>query len=211
MKPRFKVGDKVRILDGSKIENYAGGWYSTMKKYIDKVFTVDSVHPWWGIDKTHAYVLEGCDFVWDERGLELVDDKYIKITTHGKKVVVKVIEGDKVVKTGVAKCSPEDEFDFETGAKIAFERLFDDEIKVDDMVKVTDTTKCYACNVRWVAEHVEDKILIARYAYGKPLKPCDDNGSFRVLLIADNKAYISSTDDFDKACYLVDLDALEKL
>lgn len=302
MKLRFEVGDKVRILDGSKIENYAGGWYSYMKKYIGKVFTVDSTHPWWGIDKTHAYSLKGCDFVWDERGLERVDDKHIEIIAQGKKVFAKIIEGNKAVKTGVAKCSPEDEFDFETGAKIAFERLFhkkfdweafklgkiaialntrkkyddfmklcklhgiewrsgneadkndcftmyeedtavccfggeyvleyapvnfykgkgitiinfnscnfDDETKVDDVVKVIDGTKCYACSPQWVAEHVEDKILIARYAYGKPLKSCDDNRSFRVLLIADNKAYISSTNDFDNACYLVDLDALEKL
>lgn len=302
MKLRFKVGDKVRILDGSKIENYAGGWYGIMKKYIGKVFIVDDVHPWWGIDKTYAYALKGSDFVWDERGLELVGGKHIEIAADGKKVFAKIIEGNKVVKTGVAKCSPEDEFDFETGAKIAFERLFpkkfdwemfklgkfaialdtrkkyddfmklcklhgikwrsgheadkndyftkheeatavccwggervleysgvdfykengitiinfnscnfDDKIKVDDVVKVTDTTKCYVCSPQWVAEHVEDKIFIARYAYGKPLKPCDDNRSFRVLLIADNKAYISSTNDFDKACYLVDLDALEKL
>lgn len=302
MKPRFKVGDKVRILDGSKIENYAGGWFCTMKKYIDQVFTVDSVHPWWGKSKAPAYALKGSDLIWDERGLERVDDKHIEITAHGKKVFAKIIEGDKVVKTGVAKCSPEDEFDFETGAKIAFERLFpkrfdweafklgkfavalntqkkyddfmklcklhgikwrsgceadkndcfaiyeedtavccyggdcvleyarvnyykgndiaiinfnscmfDDEIKVDDVVKVTDTAKCYACSPQWVVEHVEDKILTARYAYGKPLKSCDDNRPFRVLLIADNKAYLSSTNHFDRACYLVDLDALEKL
>lgn len=302
MKPRFKVGDKVRILDGSKIEDYVGGWYGTMKKYIDKVFTVDSVHPWWGINRTPAYALEGSDFIWDERGLERVDDKHIEITAHGKNVFAKIIEGNKVVRTGVARCSPEDEFNFETGAKIAFERLFpkkfdweafklgefavalntrrkyddfmklcklhgikwrsgceadkndcftkheedtavccfdgdrvleysnvdyykgngitiinfnscmfDDEIKVDDMVKVTDTTKCYACSVQWVVEHIENKILIARYAYGKPLKSCDDNRSFKVHLIADNKAYIFNADGFDKACYLVDIDALEKL
>lgn len=297
MKLRFEVGDKVRILDGSKIEHYTCGWYSHMKKYIGKVFTVDSVHPSCGKSKTPAYTLEGCDFTWDERGLEPVNEQHITIDVYGNKVVAKL--GDKV---GVAKCSPEDEFDFETGAKIAFERLFpktfdweafklgkfaialntrkkyddfmklcklhgikwrsgceadkndcftmyeedtavccfggeyvleysevdfykgkgitiinfnscnfDDEIKVDDVVKVIDGTKCYACSPQWVAEHVEDLILIARYAYGKPLKSCDDNRSFRVLLIADNKAYISSTNDFDNACYLVDLDALEKL
>ena len=27
---KFKVGDKVRILDGSNIENYAGGWTKKM-------------------------------------------------------------------------------------------------------------------------------------------------------------------------------------
>lgn len=36
----------------------------------------------------------------------------------------KVIALDKTTgKTGIAKCSPDDEFNFETGAKLAFERL----------------------------------------------------------------------------------------
>lgn len=36
MKHKFKIGDKVRILDGSNIKNYTGGWYNYMNKY-DKV------------------------------------------------------------------------------------------------------------------------------------------------------------------------------
>lgn len=44
----------------------------------------------------------------------------ITITRHGDKVVAKF--GEKV---GVAKCSPEDEFNFEVGAKLALERLFE--------------------------------------------------------------------------------------
>ena len=33
-KPKFKIWDKVKILDGSKIKNYAGSWVSDMNKYI---------------------------------------------------------------------------------------------------------------------------------------------------------------------------------
>lgn len=44
----------------------------------------------------------------------------ITITRHGDKVVAKF--GEKV---GVAKCNPEDEFNFEVGAKLALERLFE--------------------------------------------------------------------------------------
>lgn len=44
----------------------------------------------------------------------------ITITRHGHKVVAKY--GEKV---GVAKCNPEDEFNFEVGAKLALERLFE--------------------------------------------------------------------------------------
>lgn len=48
------------------------------------------------------------------------EEEQITITRHGDKVVAKF--GEKV---GVAKCSPEDEFNFEAGAKLALERLFE--------------------------------------------------------------------------------------
>ena len=51
----------------------------------------------------------------------------ISITRYDNKVVAKY--GNKV---GVAKCNPEDEFNFEIGAKLAFDRLFyrEDYVKV---------------------------------------------------------------------------------
>ena len=33
-KPKFKVGDKVKILDGSKIKDYTNGWVDYMSKYV---------------------------------------------------------------------------------------------------------------------------------------------------------------------------------
>lgn len=49
---------------------------------------------------------------------DLVQSDEITITRYGNKVVAKY--GKKV---SIAKCSPKDEFNFETGAKLAFERL----------------------------------------------------------------------------------------
>ena len=49
---------------------------------------------------------------------DLVENGEITITRHGDKVVAKY--GKKV---GVAKCSPDDTFDFAVGAKLAFSRL----------------------------------------------------------------------------------------
>ena len=172
---KFKVGDKVCILDGSKIEDYAGNWIDEMKCFIGMIDTIDSVliregKPVYGL-KHHLYV-------WDERGLELVRENKFKVgdivigndknpysvTAKGIKCeVVKVCDkhyirvrvldhledflvcsvyfdlmqsdeititryGNKVVakygkKVSIAKCSPEDEFDFATGARLAFERL----------------------------------------------------------------------------------------
>ena len=38
---KFKVGDKVRILDGSKILNYTGDWLPRMANHIGKIATID--------------------------------------------------------------------------------------------------------------------------------------------------------------------------
>ena len=40
-KAKFNVGDKVRILDGSKIKNYTGGW--CMYDRIGMIATIDDV------------------------------------------------------------------------------------------------------------------------------------------------------------------------
>jgi hypothetical protein len=48
----------------------------------------------------------------------------IVITTDGKATTATLYNGDKKVKSATSKCSPDDEFDFAIGAKIAMERLY---------------------------------------------------------------------------------------
>ncbi|MGN1341181.1 MAG: hypothetical protein ACI4WS_12885 [Oscillospiraceae bacterium] len=105
---KFKVGDIV-VGNGNN-------WYGITAKGIRcKVVEV--------CDPYHIRVeFHGSRFTVDPHCFDLVhsnlDDEEITITRHGNKVVAK--RGKKV---GVAKCSPEDTFDFVTGAKLAFERL----------------------------------------------------------------------------------------
>lgn len=128
---KFNAGDKVKILDGSKITNYIGGWVdSVMKMYVGKTANVRSAHyePWRG----WYYFLElpgfcyGCK--WDERGLEKAcrtkdgADQKIVIYRAAQSVIAKDYSTGK---TAEAMCSPTDEFDFHTGAKLAFTRLVD--------------------------------------------------------------------------------------
>lgn len=54
---------------------------------------------------------------------ERVGDEKIVITTDGAETLARLFDGNKVVKTATAKCSPADTFDFATGAEIAFNRL----------------------------------------------------------------------------------------
>lgn len=233
----------------------------------------------------------------------MVHDWNITIDVYGNKTVAKC--GDKV---GVAKCSPEDKFDFVTGAKIALERLFpqkfdwekfksgdiavalnrqkkynefikicksknirwkngekadefnafhfyktdtavccyggdgkleyatadvykkhgievvefdscmfednDDTIKVGDKVKIINTGKLYVGDDDWVVNHIEEKGLIARYAYGDnlgyPVIKESVGRKFEVIAIDENKAYIQNV-GFPYSCYLIHLDGLEKL
>lgn len=121
---KFKVGDKVRILDGSKIENYTGLWNEAMKEYIGEVHTIESVDRDWTNGRV-SYGFNDLLFVWDERGLELVCEQKIVITVCGKNTFATLYDGKKVVSKAFARCAPDDKFDFYVGACLAFGRLIE--------------------------------------------------------------------------------------
>lgn len=117
---KFKVGDTVKILDGSNINCYIGGWASGMRGYVGETRTI--VH----VDPDGTCNLEGTPYVWDPRGLKLVKEKSRKPIVIYRKGQ-EVIAVDKATgKRGIARCCPEDTFDFQTGAKIAFVRLMEE-------------------------------------------------------------------------------------
>jgi hypothetical protein len=49
----------------------------------------------------------------------------ILITTDGNVTLARMFEGNKVIKSAEAKCSPHDTFDFAVGANLAYDRLMD--------------------------------------------------------------------------------------
>lgn len=53
------------------------------------------------------------------------DEEKIVITRKGNKTIAKYYLNGEAIEAGVAKCSPEDEFDFKTGAKLAVFRMFE--------------------------------------------------------------------------------------
>lgn len=69
-------------------------------------------HGWWASDKS----------------IKLVDDKTENIIIYRKDNEVVALDKSSGEK-GIAKCSPDDEFDFMTGAKLAFERLHENLIE----------------------------------------------------------------------------------
>lgn len=135
MKAKFKVGDKVRILDGASIEKYTGGWIrGGMKEYVGKVFTIRKAVPY--SDDHIGYWMKEINFVWDERGLEPEKESKNETIVIYRKDREVIALNKRTGKRAVAKCNPKDKFDFELGARLAFERLFgnDEKFKVGDFV-----------------------------------------------------------------------------
>lgn len=116
---KFNVGDKVRGLKG----RYA---ITNERMLVGEVIDVDS----WGDISVRIIDHENKDNIGfkfsdlQAKYFELVDpaNQKIIIYRNGNKVVAKDVQTKQ---EGVAKCSPDDEFDFYLGATIALERLTD--------------------------------------------------------------------------------------
>lgn len=117
---KFKVGDTVRIMDGSKAKHYAGGWVGDMEKYVGK----EAVISRFSLFDDRAVRFEGIYWTFDVRYLEPVHPKIV-ITTDGKTTCARYYTGKRVCAEAVAKCHPSDKFQFDVGAHVAMQRLLD--------------------------------------------------------------------------------------
>lgn len=109
-KPKFKVGDKVRINRNAR-KNFVP------KRYIGVEGEIVETETWHFLVKVPKRDLP---LMVTEKAIDLIRPEKIIIYCNGAEVVAK---NTATGKTGVAKCNPADEFDFNTGAKLAFERL----------------------------------------------------------------------------------------
>lgn len=121
-KPKFKVGDVV-IANKKANEGYLitrEGWIGKVT-YIcnDREIKVcdDGIHNW--------TVDVSCFDLYRP-----TSDSKIVITTDGKVTTATLYNGREKVKTAKTSCHPKDIFDFNTGAKIAFDNLIKEEPKV---------------------------------------------------------------------------------
>lgn len=117
---KFKVGDRVshtrygagtiRSLAqdryvGVEFDSQIGGHDLTSAKLL---VSIKYGHGWW----CHPETLTLCE-----------QPRSIIIYSDGTITTALLKEGKKTIKTAIAKCSPADTYDFETGARIAFDRL----------------------------------------------------------------------------------------
>lgn len=116
---KFKVGDKVIAKNGAPYSITTNGW-------TGKVVGT--------LENPNGYaILSGDIRVRNEDGSFCVRSKYFDLVNEPQKIVIttdgvktttaRLYGGKQVIKTAVAKCSPDDEFNFSTGANIAFNRL----------------------------------------------------------------------------------------
>lgn len=113
-KPKFKVGDKVRINRNAR-KNFVP------EKYIGVEGEIVEADTWYFLVKVPKRDLP---LMVTEKAIDLIRPEKIIIYCNGAEVVAK---NTATGKTGVARCNPADEFDFNTGAKLAFERLINPE------------------------------------------------------------------------------------
>lgn len=121
---KFKVGSRVRITDNVLYYGVKGATGTISKDKPGTVSSDDGAYI-----KLDKPVYDNCfdcmrKTIWVSNGkIELIDSPVIVITTDGKTTTATMRQGKKVLKTGYARCNDKDTFDFEEGARIAFERL----------------------------------------------------------------------------------------
>lgn len=132
---KFKVGDKVRVIDNPRYgerrymnDGVAHNAFTRgMVEFAGKVVTIRSLaHDICGME----YIIEEDNGMWfwvdgmfSGLATEEPRREFIVIRRDGAKTIAELRHDREVIKSAVATCSEKDTFDFETGAKIAFDRL----------------------------------------------------------------------------------------
>ncbi len=127
MKFKFNIGDRVRVLDGSKIKDYTVGW--CMKDTVGKEGVIMArnmigEYPAYKIkfDDRNFWQYGICSF--DERGLEFAEIG-ITFVIIGRKVCARMYDSNGEAITSVAECHPDNEFDLKTLMNTALDRLLE--------------------------------------------------------------------------------------
>lgn len=125
---KFKVGDKIKANEDSENEYSV----TTISMHWEGVVTEVYNNIRWDNHDIEVKTIKcddkyyvGHEFDVDSKYFDLIEEKHpeVHITVKGNETIA-VMKHNSEVKRAVAKCSPDDEFNFEIGAKLALERLF---------------------------------------------------------------------------------------
>lgn len=123
-KPKFKVGDKVRLKKSVKVGDCIDG-YTILQSMYEDLQKSSQIEAITHLTSQEIYVatVNGWYLPFNSLEFATAPEKII-IYRNGSEVIAK---NTATGKTGVAKCNPAGEFDFNIGAKLAFERLINPE------------------------------------------------------------------------------------
>lgn len=132
---KFKVGDRVKVNKNTvTINRRTVGECGTVKKLLTDNYCAVEFDKFVGGHDCCGLAKDGYGWNCVEDALDLVKHQNETIVIYRKDN--KVIALDKTTgKKAEAKCNPSDEFDFLTGAKLAFNRLMGEDVKPDDGVR----------------------------------------------------------------------------
>lgn len=166
---KFKVGDRVRILDGSEIEGYAGCWVTEMEKFVGKVGVIKQVNTYPFTDK-ESYTLHGFDrFTFDGRGLKRAP----------RRIIIEEKNGKVTARLGKVRATVESE-SLEDGAKDALVELSKKQckFKVGDVVEGISEKRYCVTKKGWIGRVTDicgDGIITVRGS-----NDCDGYSSYDV-------------------------------
>lgn len=134
-KHKFKVGDRVKVKkDIVTINRRTVGKCGTVKELLTDNYCSVEFDKFVGGHDCGGFAKEGHGWNFVEDALDLVKTQNETIVIYRKDN--KVIALDKSTgEKAEANCNPADEFDFRTGAKLAFNRLMGEDVKTDNVVR----------------------------------------------------------------------------
>lgn len=128
MRYKFNVGDRVRVLDGSKIENCIFAHFINDAIGKEAIITDRNIiesHPCYRIKFNDMDLKRYDSYIFDERELEFVGIN-INFLIIGRKVLSRMYKSNGEIVISEARCHPDDDFDLKTGIRIALDRLLEE-------------------------------------------------------------------------------------
>jgi hypothetical protein len=134
-KHKFKVGDRVKVKkDIVTLNRRTVGKCGTVKELLTDNYCSVEFDEFVGGHDCNGFAKEGHGWNHAEDALDLVKTQNETIVIYRKDN--KVVALDKSTgEKAEANCNPADEFDFRTGAKLAFNRLMGEDVKPDNGVR----------------------------------------------------------------------------
>lgn len=218
---KFKVGDKVRILDGSKIKDYRGGW--CMSGSIGEIGIIKKVMLPNERSSEFAYKINDLKnnesdytgYTFDERGLELVSQSPIKtLTITTSDTITTLTDGSH---TTTINRFYKDTNNEKVAVDYVVKKYYDelDEIervsklpKVGDKVRVVDNDRTFSYYDTWLIENNVELRYAVKWIKGAT--PINGN-NYRIVAIhkhLSNKDILALIENAD-VCYIINVEGLE--